>query len=176
MRPANTRSNTKVAAAKTKSTRKAAKASTKKMSKPAMSRSRKRPREESDEEEDSESEEEELPKRKRERKEVVDDDIEQVDDDMSVDNEPEEVDGITTEEESSMEVSRCIVLNFVSLTWFQDDLTAHQQGTVPDDLMVKDDTTRDLLTIFSDRVVIKFSPKNGDKVEVLKGRWCIICK
>ncbi|KAF8067557.1 hypothetical protein FPV67DRAFT_1561917 [Lyophyllum atratum] len=42
--------------------------------------------------------------------------------------------------------------------------------------VVKKDTTRDLLTIFSDRVKVQFIPKNGDKPEVLRGRWCTVCK
>jgi hypothetical protein len=41
-------------------------------------------------------------------------------------------------------------------------------------LVVKNDSTKDLKTIFSDRVDVKF--KSGDKCETLRGRWCLPCK
>ncbi|KIM65340.1 hypothetical protein SCLCIDRAFT_88680, partial [Scleroderma citrinum Foug A] len=38
--------------------------------------------------------------------------------------------------------------------------------------------TKDLLTIFSDRVTVRFVRKNGpsNKVDVKTGRWCNVCK
>jgi hypothetical protein len=39
---------------------------------------------------------------------------------------------------------------------------------------VKKDTTRDLATIFSERVDVKF--KKGDESNTITGRWCKICR
>ena len=41
-------------------------------------------------------------------------------------------------------------------------------------LAVKKETTKDLLTIFSDTVNVKF--KKGDEHEKIKGGWCMPCK
>jgi hypothetical protein len=40
---------------------------------------------------------------------------------------------------------------------------------------VKKDTTKDLLTIFSDIVTVQFKKKSG-AIETVKGRWCFPCK
>lgn len=40
---------------------------------------------------------------------------------------------------------------------------------------MKKDTTKDLLTIFSDIVTVQFNKKNG-AVETVRGRWCLPCK
>ena len=40
---------------------------------------------------------------------------------------------------------------------------------------IKKRNTRDLLTIFTDRVKVKFVMVDR-KIEVLTGQWCMICK
>jgi hypothetical protein len=45
----------------------------------------------------------------------------------------------------------------------------------PYEKAVKTDSARDLLTVFSDRIDVKFTKKDGS-FEVLKGRWCLLCK
>src|ERR1700722_6371689 len=42
-------------------------------------------------------------------------------------------------------------------------------------MATKADTTKDLLTIFSDRVDVKFTKKDGTS-ETLRGWWCLVCK
>lgn len=48
-------------------------------------------------------------------------------------------------------------------------------SALPDEKPTKVDTTKDLLTIFSDRVDVKFMKKDGS-YEVVRGRWCLVCK
>lgn len=49
-----------------------------------------------------------------------------------------------------------------------------REFSVPQELNVKKDSTKDLLTIFSDLVTVKF--KRNEDEETVKGRWCLICK
>jgi hypothetical protein len=42
--------------------------------------------------------------------------------------------------------------------------------------IVKGDSTRDLLLIFSERVKVKFNKDNIGTFEVLRGRWCKLCR
>jgi hypothetical protein len=46
---------------------------------------------------------------------------------------------------------------------------------VPGIIATKKDLTADLLTIMSDRCIVKFRHKNGD-METKTGRWCKVCK
>ena len=54
------------------------------------------------------------------------------------------------------------------------DLDDRHHVKIPLALAVKKEKTRDLLTIFSDLVVVKF--KKGELCETVKGRWCLCCK
>jgi hypothetical protein len=54
------------------------------------------------------------------------------------------------------------------------DLEEQHRGVIPEALVVKNDSTKDLLTIFSDKVVVNF--KAGKTVTNLKGRWCLVCR
>jgi hypothetical protein len=56
----------------------------------------------------------------------------------------------------------------------ESDLEEHHRAEIPTLLPVKKDSTKDLLTIFSDRVTVKF--KSGETFETIKGRWCLPCK
>jgi hypothetical protein len=56
----------------------------------------------------------------------------------------------------------------------ESDLEERHQGDIPDTLIVKKDTTKDLLTIFSDRLTVKF--KKGGITKAVKGRWCNPCR
>jgi hypothetical protein len=46
---------------------------------------------------------------------------------------------------------------------------------VLEDQVVKKDLTLDLLTIMSDRVMVKFKIA-ADTYETVKGRWCTVCR
>jgi hypothetical protein len=46
---------------------------------------------------------------------------------------------------------------------------------VPLEKNVKADSSKDLLTIFTDQVDVKFTSKDGS-VEQLRGHWCMLCK
>ncbi|KAN0124317.1 hypothetical protein V8E52_001966 [Russula decolorans] len=54
------------------------------------------------------------------------------------------------------------------------DLEDQHRGEIPGVLVIKSDTTKDLLTVFSDLVTVNF--KKGNKTTNLKGRWCLICR
>jgi hypothetical protein len=54
------------------------------------------------------------------------------------------------------------------------DLEDRHRGDIPAALAVKNDTTRDLLTIFSDHVFVNVEVKK--KLTKTKGRWCLICR
>jgi hypothetical protein len=41
---------------------------------------------------------------------------------------------------------------------------------------VKGDSSKDLLTVFTDRTEVKFINKDDSSFELLKGRWCMVCK
>ncbi|KAF8804814.1 hypothetical protein BYT27DRAFT_7225171 [Phlegmacium glaucopus] len=56
-----------------------------------------------------------------------------------------------------------------------DGLNDHQQGARLEEMPIKKDSTLDLLTIMSDKVVVKFKTV-PDKFDTVKGRWCNICK
>lgn len=57
----------------------------------------------------------------------------------------------------------------------EGDLNTDHQAEVDPARRIKKHDTKDLLTIFSDRIAVKFVAKDG-VVEVLKGRWCLLCK
>jgi hypothetical protein len=61
------------------------------------------------------------------------------------------------------------------LTFLQDGLDDIHRAGIPDQKAVKADSTRDMLTVFTDKVSVKFTHKNGG-TETVKGRWCLICK
>lgn len=56
----------------------------------------------------------------------------------------------------------------------QSDLEERHHAGIPDILTVKKDSTKDMLTIFSERVDVKF--KKGEKNETITGRWCLLCR
>lgn len=47
--------------------------------------------------------------------------------------------------------------------------------TNPAEKIPKQRNTADLLTVFSDRVNVRFVKSDGS-VELLSGRWCTVCK
>ncbi|KAH9028422.1 hypothetical protein EDB83DRAFT_2319538 [Lactarius deliciosus] len=55
-----------------------------------------------------------------------------------------------------------------------DDLEDRHRVEIPPQLGVKKGLTKDLLTIFSDLIVVKFKKNEG--YETVKGRWCLPCK
>jgi hypothetical protein len=57
----------------------------------------------------------------------------------------------------------------------EDGLNDHQRGTDLHESVIKKDSTRDLLTVMSDRVKVKFMV-GKDKYEMETGRWCYLCK
>jgi hypothetical protein len=54
------------------------------------------------------------------------------------------------------------------------DLEDWHRSEVPAALVVKRDSTKDLLTIFSDLVSVNVEVKK--KIEKIKGQWCLICR
>jgi hypothetical protein len=54
------------------------------------------------------------------------------------------------------------------------DIEERHRGKIPAALVVKSDTTKDLLTVFSDIVTVNF--KKDNKTDNLKGRWCLLCR
>ncbi|KAF8488723.1 hypothetical protein F5888DRAFT_1639060 [Russula emetica] len=53
------------------------------------------------------------------------------------------------------------------------DLEGHHCVEISVPLEVKKETTKDLLTVFSDLIVVKF--KKNESYETVKGRWCLPC-
>ncbi|RDB23356.1 Zinc finger BED domain-containing protein DAYSLEEPER [Hypsizygus marmoreus] len=117
----------------------------------------------SSDEDDSDTEEEVPRHKKKPRKSVV---VEEVSDDEV----PEVIEVVVDERRSAEDDEMGSNENK------DDQLEARHIAEIPDELVVKEDSMRDLLTIFSDRVKVHFTPKNGDKPEELTGRWCTICK
>jgi hypothetical protein len=77
---------------------------------------------------------------------------------------------------SNNEASQFIVLPInLTLPILQGEPTGHHRANTPDKLAVKADLSRDILTIFSDRLSVKFK-SNQHEIETLKGRWCQVCK
>jgi hypothetical protein len=59
--------------------------------------------------------------------------------------------------------------------WQEDDgLQERHKIDIGSLLAVKKEKTKDLLTIFSDIVEVKF--KKGDGHQMLRGWWCLPCK
>jgi hypothetical protein len=56
-----------------------------------------------------------------------------------------------------------------------DDENDDREFSIPQQLNVKKDSTKDLLTIFSDLVTVKFKRNSAD-METVRGRWCLLCK
>ncbi len=52
------------------------------------------------------------------------------------------------------------------------DLEDQHRGKIPAALVVKNESMKDLLTIFSDLVTVNFKKEN--KMTNLKGRWCLL--
>ena len=48
------------------------------------------------------------------------------------------------------------------------------ESDIPESLAIKEDTTRNLATIFSNHVTVRF--KQGEIVESVAGCWCKECK
>jgi hypothetical protein len=53
-------------------------------------------------------------------------------------------------------------------------LEERHRAPIPKKLNVKGDSVRDILTIFTEWTTVKFSDEG--KVEMVTGRWCLICK
>jgi hypothetical protein len=95
--------------------------------------------------------------------------VEQLDDE-----EPEEID---EDEEMPGEDVSCWAGACRAVKWDlreSKDLEERHQGDIPEELAVKSDTTKDLLTIFLDRVSVNL--KKGNTVKLVKGRWCLPCR
>jgi hypothetical protein len=56
----------------------------------------------------------------------------------------------------------------------ESDLEYRHRGEIPAVLVVKKDSTKDLLTIFSDLVTVNF--KKGEVTTNARGRWCLLCR
>ena len=56
-----------------------------------------------------------------------------------------------------------------------NNLKKRHHGEIPESSIVKKDTTKDLLTVFSDHVTINFKKASG-KIQALQGRWCFAGK
>jgi len=54
------------------------------------------------------------------------------------------------------------------------DLEDRHRSEIPAVLVVKNESTKDLLTVFSDLVTVNFKKEN--KTTNLKGRWCLLCR
>ena len=54
------------------------------------------------------------------------------------------------------------------------DLEEQHRGEIPEVLVVKNDSTKDLLTICSDKVFVNF--KAGKNTTKLRGQWCLVCR
>ncbi len=54
------------------------------------------------------------------------------------------------------------------------DLEDQHHGKIPAALVVKNESTKDLLTVFSDLVTVNFKKEN--KTTNLKGHWCLLCR
>ena len=99
--------------------------------------------------------------------EVVSEELEEVD----------EADDEQPDNNKGENVSCCAAVHQVRLTWIVKEasgLEEQHRGEILEALAVKKDTMRDLLTVFSDRFTVKF--KKGDKIQVLKGQWCLPCR
>ena len=120
------------------------------------------------------------PRKRKKQPEVYDDDQ------SNLDIIPEEVEdeheeGGGADVEPGDEVSNNILAyGFRKFTSLQGE-TEQDSGLedrhiieAPAELFVKKDTTKDLLTIFSDIVTVQFKKK--DAVETVRGRWCLPCK
>lgn len=57
----------------------------------------------------------------------------------------------------------------------QDDVHAEHRGEPEGAHNIKKRNTKDLLTIFSDRVTVRFVKTEGE-AELRVGRWCLVCK
>lgn len=66
-------------------------------------------------------------------------------------------------------------MNLPAMQGEGDDGNDDRDRYIPQEYNVKKDSTKDLLTVFSDLVTVKFRQQNGD-VETAKGRWCLLCK
>ena len=54
------------------------------------------------------------------------------------------------------------------------DLEEQHRSEIPEVLVVKNDSTKDLLMICSDKVSVNF--KAGNNTTKLRGRWCLVCR
>ena len=54
------------------------------------------------------------------------------------------------------------------------DLKEQHRGEIPEVLVIKNDSTKDLLTICLDKVSVNF--KAGKNTTKLRGRWCLVCR
>lgn len=54
------------------------------------------------------------------------------------------------------------------------ELNKAQGAGIPSEVIVKEDSVRNLLLIFTDCVTVKFKLAQGDKI--VTGRWCMECK
>ena len=106
------------------------------------------------------------------------------------DEEVEESDGVVNESPERVEeddeepvdevgekVSYWAAVHEVKLTWLVKEacnLEDRHHGEIPEALIVKKDTTKDLPTIFSDRITVNF--RKAGTTKALKGRWCLTCR
>ena len=98
---------------------------------------------------------------------------------------PEQVDGeayqSSVEDGGNDKVSRYIysLKTVVDLPVIQsdDENDDENDNPIPQEFNVKKESTKDLLTVFSDLVTVKFK-RNGEgmDLETVRGRWCLVCK
>jgi hypothetical protein len=99
-------------------------------------------------------------------------DVEHVDDTMTRNGQSDE-NGDSVSGSSNHHVIR--ILKAHKWQEHEDGLNDHQRGTDLHESVIKKDSTRDLLTVMSDRVKVKFLV-GKDKYEMEMGRWCYLCK
>jgi hypothetical protein len=94
-----------------------------------------------------------------------------------VENNPETSDVKEVEgrnDKSNNNLSTCLMHEETSSRTCKDDAVT-RAAAVPVERMIKGDTSKDLLVIFTDWVDVKFTNKDGS-FEQLRGHWCMLCK
>jgi hypothetical protein len=77
-------------------------------------------------------------------------------------------------DKSNNNMSTCLMCEETSSQTCKDDAVT-RAAAMPVERMIKGDTSKDLLTIFTDQVDMKFTNKDS-LFEQLHGHWCMLCK
>jgi len=83
-------------------------------------------------------------------------------------------DGVQSEDVEQVSSSYISIRGGLPVKLQASDLEDRHRGEIPVALVVKSDSTKDLMTIFSDLVTVNF--KKGNKTTNAKGRWCLLCR